>query len=437
MQPLKVDDFYAFKIKPMWMYFKSEHFSFWMICCYLAFEFIRPQSIFPSIDFLPWAQLFILLSFAGIFTDRNSKWVSSPANKWMVCFLLVIIISIYTAHYPDVSKKHFMDFFGWFLIYFLIINIVNTKERFYIFLLIFLVASAKIAVGTSKSWALRGFSFTSWGLMGPRGFFQNSGELAILMLLLFPLAYFLWISLKGKAGVWERRVLLLFWICPIMTILGASSRGSQIALAVQLIFIFRKSMFKIKPLIGIVALITALFFLLPEEQKQRFSQTGEDRTSQQRLLYWSNGWEMMKENPAFGVGFFNFIPYYQHYYPQDMLYKRAELPHNIFIQVGTDTGFIGLFFFAFIILYCLRISIPISRRTDIDPIWPAIAAGLGYGLLGFVIAGQFVTVAYYPFLWIHLSLLVCLSKILATPVKNGSLEGRQVIDGPAENNSNV
>lgn len=412
MSASSAEEFYVFRVKNMWNFFRKEHFSFWMICCYLAFEMIRPQALFPSIDFLPWAQIFIMLSAIGAFIDPKVKWTSSPANIWMTFFLLTIIASTYAAYYPEVSKNRFIDFFNWFVIYFLIINIVNTKERFYIFLMIFVVACAKIAVGTTKSWAGRGFSFTSWGLMGPKGYFQNSGELAILMLILFPLAFFLYLTFRPSAQKWEKYALLAFWICPVLTILGASSRGSQIALALQLILIFRKSLFKVKSLIGVVAFASLFLFLLPDEQKERFAKTGSDKTSQQRLLYWKNGWEMMTENPVLGVGYFNFIPYYEHYYPEDMLYERAELPHNIFIQVGTDSGFVGLFFFLMIILYCIKTTRRIASDNNLDGVWRAIAAGLGYGVFGFVIAGQFVTVAYYPFLWISLSLIVSLQQII-------------------------
>jgi hypothetical protein len=33
-------------------------------------------------------------------------------------------------------------------------------------------------------------------------------------------------------------------------------------------------------------------------------------------------------------------------------------------------------------------------------------------LIGFVVAGQFVTVTYYPFLWIHLVLLTSMTTFL-------------------------
>ena len=405
-QKAEVEHFYAFKVAPMWHYFKGQHYSFWMICGYLFFEFVKPQALFPLIDFLPWAQLLLIGAMIGAFADPSVKWVSSASNIFIVLFLFTIMISIAAATYPDYSYPYFIPFLSWVIVYFLIVSIVNTRERFYIFILIFLIAAGKIAVGTSKSWIGRGFSFAGWGLMGPKGYFQNSGELAILMVMLFPLAFYLYQYFKERVVIWERVLLMVLWVCPILTVIGASSRGAQVALLCVMAIMFRKSLFRIKPLIGVAVLVTAVFFLLPAEQKERFSRAGDDQTSQQRLLYWEHGWEMMKDYPITGVGFFNFIPYYEAYYSYDMLYKRAQLPHNIFIQVGTDAGFIALFLFALLIMYCLYVPIKIQRMPGVSVRDKYIAAGLGYGVLGFAIAGQFVTVSYYPFLWVHLAFIV-------------------------------
>ncbi len=420
--PKTVEDFYAFRVKNMWTYFKSQHFSFWMICGYLFFEFVKPQALFPAISVIPWAQLLLMGALVGVFTDPSIKKVSSSANVLLIIFSILIAISIFTATYPEHSKKYYMDFYSWVIIYFLIINIVNTKERFYIFLIIFLVAAGKIAFGTSKSWASRGFSFTSWGLMGPKGYFQNSGELAILMLMLFPLAFYLYFHLKNSVRTWEKVLLAVFWICPILTILGASSRGAQLALVALLALMFRKSIFKIKPLVGIVILCTLLYHLLPQEQKDRFSSAGDDKTSQQRLLYWEHGWEMMKDFPFTGVGFFNFIPYYNTYYPEDVLYtdRGAELPHNIVIQVGTDAGFVALSFFILLLLFSLITAASIARNERYSSLDRGVAAGLGFGILGYIIAGQFVTVTYYPFFWVHLAFVVAMSSILRCSTMGGS-----------------
>jgi putative inorganic carbon (hco3(-)) transporter len=407
-----VEDFYIFKIGAMWRYFKKEHFSFWMICGYMVAEFVRPQVMFPALQIIPWAQLFLVGALLGAILDSGVKWVSLPANKWMISFLICILLASASAVYPDVSWRHTMDFLGWFIIYFLIINIVNTRERFYIALMIFIVAAGKIAVGTAKIWAMRGFAFTDWGLSGPPGFFQNSGELSVLTVMLFPLTYFVYMALKDKARKWEIAILIMISICAVLTTLGASSRGSQLALAIQLVIIFRKQIFRFKTIIPVILLLVSLFMLLPEEQKERFSSAGEDATSRQRLLYWEHGLEMMIEHPVLGVGFYNFIPYYEAHYSYDLLFKYAQLPHNIFIQVGTDTGFLGLFVFLMIILNFFISSRRILHHKNTTHEEKLISTGLMYGFFAFMIAGQFVTITYYPFMWIHLALLMALYSIV-------------------------
>jgi putative inorganic carbon (HCO3(-)) transporter len=419
-----IEEFYFLKVKNMWRYFKGQHFSFWMICFYLFFEYSRPQAIFPSIDFLPWAQLFLIGALIGAITDPTVKWVRHPINFFIFLFAVANFLSMLFAYIPEIALKNPMDVFGWFIIYFLIINIVNTEQRLYVFLFVFLVCAAKIAIGTSRIFAFRGFSFTTWGLTGPPGFFQNSGELSILMLTLFPLAYFLYNHLKNRVGRIEKLILIVFWIAPIVTILGASSRGGQLALAVQLFFIFRRKIYKFRNLVLIVLFITSLFYLLPEEQKLRFQSSGDDRTSQQRLLYWEHGIEMIGDYPWFGLGYGNFPYYYAEHYPEDMLYSSAQVSHNILIQVGVGVGFIGFLpFFALLIIPFWKGRKLVKEIGD-NSFYCVAMKGVVYGHLGFVIAGQFVTVAYYPFLWIGLAFFVIINNnfVKANRSENGSFK---------------
>jgi putative inorganic carbon (HCO3(-)) transporter len=409
-----IEEFYFLRIKNMWRYFKGQHFSFWMISFYLFFEYARPPSIFPWLDFLPWAQIFLIGSLVGAFVDPSVKWVPSPVNKYLIMFALAIFISSLFAYYPEISREHYFDFYGWFVIYFLIISIVNTKQRYYIFMIIFLLCVAKISIGTSTIWAARGFAFTSWGLTGPPGNFQNSGELAILMLTLFPLAFLLYENLKNKVSRIERYLLILFWLTPIITILGANSRGSQIALALQLIFMFRKNVFSIKKVTGIIIILSISYSFLPEEQMLRFSNIGEDRPSQQRVLYLEHGLDMLRDNPVLGVGYYNFARYYSEYYPNDMLYNNAQLPHNIFIQVGTDAGLLGLIPFLLIIWSPFSLIKSLNKRKEANIIICNILTGFSYGIFGFIVAGQFVSVTYYPFLWIGLAFMASGFNVLET-----------------------
>lgn len=400
-------DFYQLKAGKIWQYFKGESFAFWMICAYLFFEYVRPQSIIPAIDILPWTQLVVIGAILGCFTDKTVRWVSSSVNVLLILFLLIILLSSVLAYFPSASYKNLDKYYLWVVIYFLIINIVNTRKRFFIFICIFLVASFKISFSLALTWAQRGFSFTSWGLSGPPGFFQNSGELAIQMLVFWPIAWAFAHSLRPYVSKWWYRVLMLMPITAIMVILGASSRGGQLALIVQLLVMNHRAVFKPKVLISMAVALSLIWTFLPDEQKERFQTMGEDKTSQQRLLYWENGIEMIKEHPLLGVGYFNFVSYFSLYYPEDVIVHRVELPHNIFIQVGTDTGMIGLSVFLALLLVTYRKSALFRFDGDGDSdCWRDVGKCANLSLIGFVVAGQFVTVTYYPFLWIHVALVV-------------------------------
>ncbi|PSF04862.1 hypothetical protein C7H09_17715 [Marinobacter fuscus] len=399
------EDFYALNIKKMWQYFKGESFAFWMICAYLGFEYVRPQSIIPAIDILPWTQLVVIGAILGCFTDKTVRWVSSSVNVLLILFLLIILLSSVLAYFPSASYRNLDKYYLWVVIYFLIINIVNTRKRFFIFICIFLVASFKISFSLALTWAQRGFSFTSWGLSGPPGFFQNSGELAIQMLVFWPIAWAFAHSLKPYVSKWWYRALMLMPITAIMVILGASSRGGQLALIVQLLVMNHRAVFRPKVLISMAVAFSLIWTFLPDEQKERFQSMGEDKTSRQRLLYWENGIDMIKENPLLGVGYFNFVPYFAMYYPEDVIVSKVELPHNIFIQVGTDAGVIGFSVFLLLLLTAYRKSAKFKPDGCTKEV-ALVGKFTNLSLTGFIIAGQFVTVTYYPFLWIHLALLV-------------------------------
>ncbi|WP_018983102.1 O-antigen ligase family protein [Salinimonas chungwhensis] len=422
-QTLRDSDFMFLRVKNLWTYFKSESLAFKSICAYMFVEMFRPQSIFTFLDFLPWAQLFLGLSLLGVFSDKQAKVRITGMHVLILLFAIVIHLSFITAYDIGWSTRNYIAFNQWVVIFFLITAIVTTKERFYVLFLVFFLCALKIAVGTARNWAFRGFSFTDWGLRGPPGFFANSGELAVLMLMLFPIGYYLYFAYKDDVRTWEKFILLAAMICPVLTILGASSRGAQVALVVQLAVMFWRKIFNVKSLLVIVVVAAIGWQVLPKEQKERFTDIGSDKTSIQRQLYWENGWEMMKKYPALGVGYFNFSPYFNDFYPQDMLYKRVGLPHNIFIQVGTDAGFIALFLFMMIIAlallkkYKVRISNQNIDKNKLHKFYEELWKAFKIAIIGFTVAGQFVTIAYYPFLWISISFMAAISNLNYSEIK--------------------
>lgn len=407
---IPIADLYALKPRALWLAFATDNFAFWMSCAYLFFEYVRPQSIWPIFAVYPyWGRTFIFLAFVGWILDPKRQWVWTKITTGIFVFLILIILSSFNAYWPDESWKHFMTYFNWVVVFFVLTQTVTTRQRFFILLLVFFLASFKLSLYGARTWAMMGFGFSDWGLRGPEGFFENPGELGLQMVLFAPLAYFFVIAIQPYLKNWQKYLLYLMPITATMTLLGTNTRGSQIALAAQLLLyiIISKHRFKLLSFITIVGIV--IYQLLPAEQISRFEEIGEDDTSIQRMLYWKHGWQMIKDHPYLGVGYFNFPPYYDLHHADDLVgmvaqRRRAELPHNIFIQVGTDTGFTGLaVFLALIVTGFLRMhKIGKEAASQGDTFVAYLTNGMNLSLFGYIIAGQFVTVTYYPYLWIHL-----------------------------------
>lgn len=428
----EVDPFQATacSLRSIWRGLLDESFAFWMICGYLVVEYVRPQSILPALDFLPWGKVVLALALIGLATERRTRLVSDPANTILTLFLLSLVASTVFAQYPKVSMEHWFDFFGWYLIYFLVINVVTSERRFVIFLALFLLASFKLSFFGARTWAFRGFSFTTWGIMGPSGPFQNSGELSVQMLMFAPIAYEYANYLKSRTSAKAYLLMLALPITAAMTVIGASSRGSQVALAYQAYRSLLKARLSLRSIALGAAVVWLAIALLPAEQIRRFETAGSDTTSQQRLLYWDRGYQMIQEHPVLGVGYYNFAPYFAEHFPEDMLFGFAQLPHNIFIQVGTDAGLIGLICFLALIFrsfQCCRTIVALHESSPHPSFAANIAKGLTVALWGFLIAGQFVTITYYPFFWMNLALSVALLNIVRNP--SGATRGPRAEPG--------
>ena len=408
-----MSDLYAIKIGAMWRALKLEHLSLWLLCIYFFFEYVRPQSLYPVIDVLPYAQIFLFLTIISAFADPSVKWVSSFGSKLMFIFALVIVLSSIFAFRPGASLDNYVFFLNWFILYFLVLTIVNTETRLFLFLCAFFLFNLKMAQHGFFSWMQRGFAFTSWGLTGSPGWFRNSGEFAIEMLIFTPLATVFVIALRDR---WSRNKKWLMYFLPVagaVSIIGTSSRGGQLGLLAIALWMMVKSKKRIKALLIFCIVGYLLFLLIPAEQMQRFEEMGDDETSLQRMAYWGYGWKIMNDYPVLGVGYFNWLDYMFFIEPNGVGPKMiVELPHNIFFQAGAELGYTGLVIFIVMIMASFMMSISTRKMTkDANDFMFYLSYGLDAGMVGFLAAGFFVTVLYYPFFWVQYAMIMTLHSV--------------------------
>lgn len=409
------DNYLSINVKAIWKQLKQEPFYFWLFCGYLFFEYVRPQSIYTAIDIIPWAKLLVIGAAIGSFLSRPVS-TSSSLTKYYWGLVVAVLLSSMFAEFPNLAFSNYVVVLNWLVVYYLFIRIVTTKFRFFITLLLIMLATYKMSQHAAISWASRGFAFESWGIKGTPGFFGDAADLGVQMLIILPLSFFL---VKECYSYWGSIKKLFFVFLPItalMTIIAGGERNTIVGLAALCLVAAFSAKHRFRNMFLIVIFAFGLIAVMPQAFIDRFDTVGTDNTSQSRLTYWKRGIEYFAEHPVLGIGYNNWQAYYLKYHPGESLRGDVqEVAHSTPITVLAELGLLGFLFYygiafktIFINIRSIKLSNPNAER-----IWSDIPFALNIGMVGFLTASIFISVTFYPFLFIQASLSAALYNILA------------------------
>jgi len=426
-----IKDYYALKVGAMWQGLRQESWAFWGLCSYLFFEYVKPQSIYTAIDFLPWTKLSLLVALLAMRSDPSVRWVKSKVNALMLLFYLQVFLSCVFAFQPSHSWDQISIVINWIILYFLIITLVNSEKRFFIFVLLLLLVNFKMSQHGARTFAMRGFAFADWGVSGSPGWFQNAGDFGSQMTVFVPLVMGFILALKSY---WGRTKTLLIYLLPltgVLSIIGTSSRGAQLALVCVAFWFILKSRVGIKGLLGLLIVGWALYSIVPERMLEKYETAGEDTTSKARLVYWYYGLENIKDYPVFGVGYNNWVYHCWYNNPNGLSGEKYGIdvgfyfgtkvkrrifclnPHNTFIEAASTIGVPGMILYVFMILQVFVINARTranAKKLGNNFIFYT-AHGLDAGLVGYLVSSFFITVLFYPIFWMQLALTVALNQV--------------------------
>lgn len=394
--------------KPLWKAWKSESFAFWALCAYFFIEYVRPQHVWRAIDILPFGKATLGLAIVAYLMEGMKSRKPTILDGLLVAFTGILVLSSFVAYQPSWAYEDWPLFLNWLILFFLVTHVVTTPRRTMLFWGLFMLWSLKMSQHGTRIFVARGFTFSSWGATGAPGWFQNSGEFAIQMCIFLPMALHLVLGLRHTLPRWKLWALLaLLPGTALISLLASSSRGGQLGMVAVLLFMVGQTKRKVKGLTIAAVVLAGLWLVLPPEQKERFETMGDDGTSQTRLAYWEDGIEIMQENPALGIGFNNWLPYYHRFYN-----PVGELPHNIFVEAGSELGYTGLLAFVALIVATFVVNFRTRKLARAVPEWGQMLRNMAYGLdgalIGFMASGFFVTVLYYPFFWVNLAFTAAL-----------------------------
>lgn len=420
-----IEDYYSIKVRSIWEGLKQESPAFWWLCIYVFFEYVRPQTIYPAIDILPWAQLALLLTIITAYNEKGREWVKNTENTLFILLTIIIMLSCVFAFSPSTSWSKINTPINWLILYFLIINIVNTEKRFLVFTLLFLLVSFKMSQHGFRSFAMRGFAFANWGAAGGPGWFSDSADFGVQLTIFIPLSIAFIAALKEY---WARFKRIFFYLMPftgVFSIAATSSRGAQLGLAMAGVMFILKSRAGIKALLGVLVIGGVLYAILPAEQKERFQTIGDDPTSISRLDHWEYGMDVVRDHPFLGIGYANWLKHCWFENPNGIgEQKKCLNPHSLYVQGAAEIGLPGLGVFLLMALLVFRQN---ARTREYakqinNKFILYIAYGLDGGLVGYMVSGFFLTIFFYPFFWMQLSMAVALHAIAKKQVAENVVE---------------
>jgi putative inorganic carbon (HCO3(-)) transporter len=250
------------------------------------------------------------------------------------------------------------------------------------------------------------------------GFLNDPNDLAQALLVILPI-----IALAWRRRSWTRNLILVGLPCAwlLYGVYLTRSRGGLMGLGV-LLFLVSKSRFKGTKAVIITGVALAALLALNFTGGREMS----DGSGQGRLDAWSEGLQMLKQHPFFGVGYKNF---------GDVLVRTA---HNSFVLCFAELGLVGYFVWLALLITTIREIGAVEKLGRDDPLERDLAKwarALKFSLYVFLTAAFFLSRTYSIMLFLLVGLgvvIVDLARREEKPLPQSSLRSLGALVGGFE-----
>jgi O-antigen ligase len=331
-------------------------------------------------------------------------------NTWetrsvFLLFLIAFFSSLIKGHGIGLDDSAFINYLASFLLIFISISVVDTLSRLRWTVLTVIGSYGFASVYVIREWQHGHGSdanFRPGWIVGDPNYFSATAIFAIVLAFYF---------MQGKRPRWEVVYCIVCLLLTILAVTFCASRGGFLGLIVASLFLAWHRKHRIRNLILMSALVLPLGFVLPVSPLHRFLDPSSDYGSTRlHLEAWEAGLQMIEAHPIVGVGLGNFKPLMPFYMslPPGTPVDSDTVAHNMFIEVAAELGLPALLIFLAIFWFTYRTLGRLRRSTSTPALIRETASALQAGLLGFVVAGSFISAEYQKTSWMGLALMFCL-----------------------------
>lgn len=379
---------------------------------WIGFSYMNPHRLTYGFAYsFPWVELVAVVTLAGLIMNPKQRQAIPwrPVSVLLIVFLAWTAITSTTAVMQAAAWQQWMILAKIEIMAFVTLMLVIDKKRFQ-----FVIWGIVLSFGF---WAFKGGVFTilsggSYHVYGPPGsFFRNNNDFALVMCMTLPLMRYLQLTSSNK---WVIRGLWVLMLLAVVSVFGTYSRGGFLALGAMTTMLILKSRHRI-PLI-VIGLIAAgaIVAFMPHKYVARMETINNyqhNASAMGRIQSWKFATNVALARPILGGGFdiWRSDSMWNEYGPPGAVHRAI---HSIFFDVLGSHGFIGLALYLGLIIGAWRSlnkSKKLARAGPEEGLWMHdLANMMQVSLVGFIVAGAFLTMTYFQLFYQLLAMVVLL-----------------------------
>ena len=386
-------------------------FPYLGVLVYIILSYLRFEETVPALGNLHLTRLLaiaLIVVWAIRAASTKSKlYLQEKGLILLYLFFLMLAFSIPFSFWPTKSFNTFVDMLKILVFTILFIHLLDSQKKFKSFIWVFLIVNGFLAFNAIKDFILLGATAVSTRVGGGgKGFLGNANDFALALNVVLPFSFYLFLSEKKKS---LKFLYFFFFILLTLGTISTASRGGFVSLVFVFFYFILKSKQKLIGIFAIVLIFISIFFFAPREYWERqmtITSYQKDESAMGRVNAWKAGIRMFTDRPLSGVGVGAYEVAYGVKYGGPWL-----VTHNAYIQIAAETGIFGILFYLGLMFYIFRQATLIIKNTREESYLKSISFGLKGALLAYAVGSFFLSVGYYPHLYLLLSIVIVL-KIL-------------------------
>ena len=410
----------------------------------VAFVYLNlSQALVRYHDFPSLLQVLVIgLAFAAWLkrdTEDVAEVAKQPLTIALLAYLLLLLVTTAIASDRDLADERLIEVGKSFVIFGLATSLMRNGERLMQGFTALVASATFLGVLTLIQVATGDFSNEFAGLArikqahiygrvfqpriaGPLG---DPNFFAQILLLALPVSV-----LFGARSASRRTRVVWFSSAGVILIalMLTYSRGAMVALAVMGLMLMKVLHIRWRTTVIMIAGLAFSLVLLPEGVTRRFLTIEQilpsseaplrpDSSFEERKLFMRVAWVMFGANPVLGVGPANYTARYDDYVNLTGSAARQyedesdlHFPHNLYLEVAAETGLVGLLSFGLILVTAWMASRE-ALRPEVDPWLRTAAVAFRIALVGYLVSGVFLHLAFPRYLFLILAFAATLQRL--------------------------